>query len=193
MVSKWVVLAVILAVLAAMLVQGCSRVRSLAPASTAEPAAAPIESSSSPERAVLPQWAGKVAPDFALELFDGRSFRLSELRGKPVVLNFWASWCPPCRDEMPALERAWQKYQGQVAFLGVAVSDTEEKALATARRYGVTYDLGLDRTNTIAIDYRVIAMPSTYFIDGNGVVTKHVAGQVTEGAMGFFIDLLLRQ
>ena len=105
-----------------------------------------------------------------------------------VVLNFWASWCPPCRWEMPAFERIWQEYQDQgVVFLGVAVSDFEEDARTFAEGVGVTYHLGMDTTGEIATTYRILGMPTTYFIDRQGNVAKTLINAANEGVLRVFL------
>ena len=123
----------------------------------------------------------KPAPPFTLTLFDGSTLRLEDLRGKVVFLNFWASWCPPCRAEARALEAAWQKYKSQeVVFLGVNIQDREPDARAFLQEFGITYPNGIDRGSRLAIDYGVWGLPETFFIDRDGRVTyKHV------GALGW--------
>lgn len=112
---------------------------------------------------------GDLAKDFELVMFDGSTFRLSDHRGEVVVLNFWASWCGPCRWEMPDFENIWQEYEGQgVVFVGIAMSDTEEAAREFAGKTGVSYLLGLDGTGDIVKDYRVFSLPTTYLIDKEG-------------------------
>ncbi|MBI4299181.1 MAG: TlpA family protein disulfide reductase [Chloroflexi bacterium] len=132
--------------------------------------------------------SGSFAPDFHLNLLDGTGLRLSDLKGKVVVLNFWASWCVPCRQEMPAFERMWQEYKGQgVIFVGVALSDREKDARAFAEEVGVTYAVGLDATGQIGDAYRVIALPTTYFIDRQGYVARALTGAANEGALRVFL------
>ncbi len=123
----------------------------------------------------------KPAPSFTLTLFDGKSLRLEDLRGKVVFLNFWASWCPPCRAEARTLEAASRKYREQgVVFVGVNIQDKEESARAFLDEFGITYPNGLDRGARIAIDYGVWGLPETFFIDRDGRITyKHV------GALGW--------
>jgi cytochrome c biogenesis protein CcmG/thiol:disulfide interchange protein DsbE len=123
----------------------------------------------------------KPAPSFTLTLFDGKSLRLEDLRGKVVFLNFWASWCPPCRAEARTLEAASRKYREQgVVFVGVNIQDKEESARAFLEEFGITYPNGLDRGARIAINYGVWGLPETFFIDRDGRITyKHV------GALGW--------
>lgn len=116
------------------------------------------------------------AHDFALPALDGGTIRLSDLRGKVVFLNFWASWCPPCRAEARTLEAAWRKYREQGAvFVGVNIQDKEESARAFLEEFGITYPNGIDRGARIAIEYGVWGLPETFFIDRDGRITyKHV-------------------
>ena len=131
---------------------------------------------------------GSAAPDFQLTLFSGETLRLSELKGKVVVLNLWASWCGPCRQEMPSFERTWQEYRDRgVVFLGVAVSDTEQDARAFAQQVGVTYPLGLDTTGQISQTYRPVGLPSTYFIDRQGNIARKLTGAANEAALRIFL------
>ncbi len=129
-------------------------------------------------RAIPSTLTGKPAPDFSLTLFDGRNIRLSDFRGKVVFLNFWASWCPPCRAEARLLEQSWQRYKNQgVVFLGIDMQDTEEAARRFIQEFGVTYMNGRDPNNRIAINYGVYGIPETFFIDKEGQITyKHIGG-----------------
>ena len=123
----------------------------------------------------------KPAPLFTLPRFDGGELRLEELRGKVVFLNFWASWCPPCRAEARTLEAAWQKYKNEgVVFVGANIQDREPDARAFLEEFGITYPNVIDRGNRVAIDYGVWGLPETFFIDREGRITyKHV------GALGW--------
>lgn len=132
-------------------------------------------------RAIPSILTGRPAPDFSLTLFDGRTIRLSDFRGKVVFLNFWASWCPPCRAEARLLEQSWQSYKDQgVVFVGVDIQDTEEDARRFIQEFGITYMNGRDAKSRIAIDYGVYGIPETFLIDKDGRITyKHI------GALGW--------
>lgn len=111
------------------------------------------------------------ASDFTLYTFDGQEITLSDLKGQVVVINFWASWCPPCRDEAPYLEATWRKYRDQgVVFLGVDYVDTETEALAYIQEFGITYANGPDIGTRIAQAYRIQGVPETFFVGKNGTL-----------------------
>lgn len=143
-----------------------------------------------------------VAPDFALTTFDGQQITLSELRGKPVVINFWASWCIPCRTEAPLLERVWQEYRDRgVIVLGIDYVDTEDAAKKFIQEYGMTYPNGPDLGTRISQTYRITGVPETYFItregkmlsgiDSNGRVNANWIGPLSESALRERIEKLL--
>lgn len=123
---------------------------------------------------------GGVAPDFEFRLLDGSVMRLSDYRGRVVFLNFWASWCPPCRAEAPLLEFTWRQVKDRgVIFLGVNIQDTEQGAQRFIEEFGITYPNGRDPQSRIAINYGVYGIPETFFIDREGRITyKHI------GALG---------
>jgi cytochrome c biogenesis protein CcmG, thiol:disulfide interchange protein DsbE len=120
----------------------------------------------------------KPATPFSIELFNGGNIALEELRGKAIFLNFWASWCPPCRAEARDLEAAWQKLKDKnVVFIGVALQDTDNASLDFLKEFDVTYPNGKDGSGKIAIDYGVWGIPESFFIDPQGRITyKHVGG-----------------
>lgn len=120
----------------------------------------------------------KPAAPFTLALFDGGKLSLEDLRGKAVFLNFWASWCPPCRAEARDLEAAWQKVKDKnMVFVGVAVQDTDENAREFLKEFNVTYPNGKDESGKIAVDYGTWGIPESFFIDPQGRITyKHVGG-----------------
>jgi cytochrome c biogenesis protein CcmG/thiol:disulfide interchange protein DsbE len=110
------------------------------------------------------------APDFTLTTFDGGTFRLSDYRGKVVVINFWASWCGPCRDEAPALESLWQQYKDKgVVFLGVTYADDPKDSQQFMAEFGVSYPNAEDgRSDVSKALYRIQGVPETFVIDKQG-------------------------
>jgi cytochrome c biogenesis protein CcmG/thiol:disulfide interchange protein DsbE len=118
----------------------------------------------------------KEAAPFTVTLFDGRKVRLNELRGKAVFVNFWASWCLPCREEARELEAAWQKVKDKnMVFLGVAVQDTDQNSREFLKEFNITYPNGKDEAGKIAVDYGTWGIPESFFIDPEGRITyKHV-------------------
>lgn len=136
--------------------------------------------------------AREAAPNFELALLDGKSFKLSDYKGKPVLINFFASWCLPCREEMPVLEKIIGDYQPKgVVFVGIAVDDTEEKMKDFIARYKVTFPVGLDKTSEIQKSFGLYGIPTTYFIDKEGVINYFHSGVVTEDLLKHELDKLL--
>jgi peroxiredoxin len=129
----------------------------------------PLDSIVQDKQVVAPA-TGFLAPDFTLDALDGEQVRLSSLRGQPVIINFWATWCPPCRAEMPELEKAWQKYQEEnLVLLGVDQAENVTVVSQFARRkMGVTFPILLDKDLTVRNAYAVRALPTTIFIDTQG-------------------------
>jgi len=120
----------------------------------------------------------KPAAPFTITLFDGGKLTLEDLRGKAVFLNFWASWCPPCRAEARDLEAAWQKVKDKnMVFIGVALQDTDRNSLEFLKEFEVTYPNGKDASGKIAVEYGTWGIPESFFIDPQGRITyKHVGG-----------------
>ena len=158
----------------------------MTPSVTATPS--PTLTPSAFSRDVPPLEIGEAAPGFALQGLDGSEVTLAALDGKVVVLNFWASWCGPCRLEMPDFQKAWEEHQKQgVVFVGVAVDDTASEASKFAEQVGVTYPLALDTTGDVARSYRIRAVPSTYFIDREGKLATTLHGLANQGALRIFL------
>jgi cytochrome c biogenesis protein CcmG/thiol:disulfide interchange protein DsbE len=113
---------------------------------------------------------GQAVPPIVLTTFENSTVNTTDLKGKVVVLNFWASWCKPCEGEAPALETAWRGYQpgGKVVFLGVDYVDTEPEARAYLNKFGITYTNGPDLQTKISQMFRITGVPETYIIDKNG-------------------------
>lgn len=144
------------------------------------------------DNATAPPIAMEAAPDFNMALFDGGDFKLSAQKGKVVVINFFASWCVSCGEETPVIEKIYRTYAPQtVAFLAIAVDDTEKKAKEFMQKRSMTIPAGLDKTGKIKEDYGIYGMPTTFFIDKNGKVSYSHAGIVTEELLKHEIDKLL--
>ena len=123
------------------------------------------------------------APDFELERLGGGTVSSEELRGRPVVLNFWASWCIPCREEMPAFERMWQRYRDRgIQVIGVNYQDSEAGADEFVEEIGVSYPIALDTSGSLARELGVQGLPQTFFIDEEFRFEKLTVGKASEGA-----------
>ena len=140
-----------------------------------------------------PVESGK-APDFTLTTFDGTTVTLSKLRGQVVIINFWASWCVPCRDEAPYLEKTWRKYRDRgVVFIGVAYVDTEKGALAFMKEFDITYLNGPDIGTRISDAYHIKGVPETYFVAKNGELRGNVIGPLSPPMLDGKIEPMLAE
>lgn len=138
---------------------------------------------------------GFVAPDFTLELLDGGEVTLSDLRGQVVLLNLWASWCPPCREEMPAIQNVYNRYQARgftVIALNTTYQDGEREASEFIEEMGLSFPVALDRTGEVSRRYLLRALPTTFFIDTEGVIQKVVVGgPMSEALIRSTVEALL--
>ena len=135
---------------------------------------------------------GKPAPQFAMQLLGGGEFRLSDHEGRPLVINFWASWCPPCRQESPAFERQWRRYRDTgIQFVGVDIQDDVSDAEAYVREFGLTFPNGLDPDGKITIDYGVIGLPVTFFVGSSGIVEGRWVGAIPEEKLEEWVNTLV--
>ncbi len=140
-----------------------------------------------------PQASG-MAPDFTLETFDGSTITLSELRGQVVVINFWASWCPPCREEAAYLEQTWRKYKEQgVVFIGVDYVDTDKEALAYIEEFDITYPNGPDLGTRISQAYNIQGVPETFYVAKNGELRGLKIGPLKSPELEHKIEELLAE
>jgi len=137
-----------------------------------------------PERAT----SETAASPIRLVDFDGDAFTLGDYRGTPLVVNFWASWCPSCAAEMPAFESVYQEFDGEVEFVGINNNDNREAALELARSTGVTYRLAEDPRGEAFAALGGSGMPTTLFIDRDGGVVERVAGGLSAGQLTALIE-----
>ena len=139
---------------------------------------------------------GFYAPEFSLELLSGGQVTLSDLRGKVVLVNFWASWCPPCRLEMPAIEKAANLYKERdVVILGVNTTyqDSEKNAATFVKDHNLTFAIPLDRDGKVSKQYTLSGLPTTFFIDRTGVIRSVVVGgPMSEGTILSQVEDLLK-
>ncbi len=133
------------------------------------------------------------APDFTLTTFTGDTISLAGLKGKPIVINFWASWCPPCRIEAPLLERTWRAYKDRgVIFIGVDIQDKEEDALNYIREFDITYPNAPDPTGEVSIDYGVSGLPVTFFISRKGEIVRRWVGAIEKEVLISAIEEIMK-
>lgn len=141
-----------------------------------------------------PQPTTGAAPDFTITTFDGEAFTLSEQRGKVVVVNFWASWCAPCREEAPALQRLSERYGERVVFLGITHADPVQDSLAFIEQYGITYANAEDPRDEVSKRlYRITGVPESFVVDQEGQVARFFFSAVDEVEMAALLDDLLAE
>ncbi|SCM96103.1 Uncharacterized protein BWINRASL_03300 [Bacillus mycoides] len=131
---------------------------------------------------------GKSAPDFALTKLDGTNVKLSDLKGKKVILNFWATWCGPCQQEMPDMEAFYKEHKENVEILAINYTPSEkgggeEKVRNFAKEKGITFPILLDKNIDVTTAYKVITIPTSYFIDTKGVIQDKFIGPMTQKEM----------
>lgn len=159
----------IMVIIAATLVFGLALVRQRQPAPTSGP-----------------------APDFTVTTYDGETIRLADLRGQVVVLNFWASWCVPCRIEAPELETVWREYRERgVVFLGVAYVDAEPKSLAFIDEFRLTYPNAPDTGTRVSDAYHIRGVPETFVIDRDGNIVQFYYARVSADTLRQALNRLL--
>lgn len=134
------------------------------------------------------------APDFTVQDGEGNPVRLSDFVGKPVVLNFWASWCPPCKSEMPDFEEAFSQYGEDVHFLMVNLTDGSRETVETAKNYveekGYTFPVYYDTQSEAAMVYGIMAVPATFFIDAEGKPVARASGAIDKETLEKGLEMI---
>ncbi|MCY9546134.1 peroxiredoxin family protein [Lysinibacillus xylanilyticus] len=144
---------------------------------------------------------GDTPPDFTLTSLDGKDVTLSELRGKKVVLNFWATWCPPCKAEMPHMQNYYEQYakKDNVEIIAVNLTNAERDVTDDAKvdsvmtfrdSYNLTFPILLDPKNSAGEDYQILTIPTTYFIDSNGYIQRAIKGPMNVEMLKQYVEAL---
>ena len=136
---------------------------------------------------------GHLAPNFTLETTQGETISLSDFKGRPVVLNFWASWCPPCRAEIPHFQDSSVKYNGRAEILGIDQGEPLPIVADFGSSLGVTYPLLLDSDSVVNRSYRISALPTTVFVDSQGLVREVYSGIINRAVLEDRIEKLLAE
>ncbi len=150
-------------------------------------------------RGVKDPLVGHPAPNFSFVMLNTSvpvksKLSFADFRGRPLVLNFWASWCQPCKEELPLLENTWKQLQAQhkdIVFLGIDFQESSKDATRFLEQYGITYLAGLDTDGSIANKYNVTSLPQTIFIDQNGKITSKEPQELTARALTHYLQLII--
>ena len=127
-------------------------------------------------QSLTPYKGAQPAPDFELVDVDGDNHRLSDYRGKPLIINFWATWCPPCREEMPSMNRAWSKVKDDVSMLAINVGEDEDTIFIFSADYPIDFPVLLDRSGDVIRNWPVKGLPTTFVLDREGKIRYMAVG-----------------
>lgn len=134
---------------------------------------------------------GYSAPDFQATSLSAETIQLAQQQGKPILLNFWATWCGPCRAEMPALQRISAEFSDTALVIGINQGEQPDRVSQFADEFGITYPIWLDQDNTINRLYRIRSLPTTYYIDSNGVIRDQIIGTASEAVLSSKLKALV--
>ncbi len=159
-----------------------------------KPALSKIEGFAPPSDMPVSPYPQNAAPDFTLVQLTGASLTLSDFRGKPTLINFWATWCPPCRRELPALQAAYTTYRDEIGFIAVNVKEDSSTVSALVETLGLDFPIVLDPDGQVShISYEVRGIPTTIFVDVYGVVAARHVGPLDEATIGNYLTPLLQE
>jgi len=137
---------------------------------------------------------GQKAPDMPMSGIEGGVVNLESFTGKVIVLNFWATWCPPCRKEMPLLESTYKRYQKDgLVILGINYNEERERVLKFTQEMGVSFPIILDKELKLTRKYGVLALPATFFIDRKGIIRDQYKGEIIEEIIATKVEPLLSE
>ena len=133
------------------------------------------------------------APAFKLQSLKGKTFSVADAKGKPLVINFWNSWCGPCKEETPELVKLYKKYKGKFQIYGVNITSNDKKAAVKlfSEDYHMNYPILMDKSGDVADAYRVQAMPTTFFVNKNGIIVAKLVGYQGPGVMTKKVEELI--
>lgn len=180
--------------------------RSTSHAPTAAPTATWLPSPTPRQRTVIPipsptariligPFVSQQAPEFALNNLEGKQVKLGDYRGKVVLLNFWASWCLPCKEEMPLIQAAYEKYREHgLVVLGINMTDLDDRKAIDrfVQETGVTFPILLDESGSVSDDYRIISIPTSFFIDRTGMIQHFQMGAMSAKQLQEYLDEMLK-
>lgn len=135
---------------------------------------------------------GSLAPGFALKDLNGKSVNLASLRGKPVFLNFWATWCPPCRAEMPDLQKMYEKYASKMHFVAVNARESKGTIAEFLKANGYSFPVLLDSSGSVLNTYRVTGIPTSFVLDSQGIIRGKQVGMLQASQMEALIRQVLK-
>lgn len=137
---------------------------------------------------------GDMAPDFTLTTLDGKEVQLSDLKGKKVIVNFWATWCPPCKAEMPHMQNYYDEFSQdenvEILAVNLTSGDKVESVQNFVKDYGLTFPIPMDEAGTVGHTYEAITIPTSYMIDSNGRIQNKVVGPMDENMIKEFVSNL---
>ncbi|MBC7258289.1 MAG: TlpA family protein disulfide reductase [Chloroflexi bacterium] len=134
---------------------------------------------------------GSPAPDFEISYPNGKKTRLSDLKGKPVLVNFWATWCPPCRAEVPEIQKAYERYKANgFVVVAVNVQESSKDVAGFMEKYGMTFTVAIDSSGAVGRLYRVSGIPASFFVDRAGIVREIFVGSLTAADLDRLYDLI---
>jgi cytochrome c biogenesis protein CcmG/thiol:disulfide interchange protein DsbE len=155
---------------------------------------APVKSFAPPPDMPVSPYPGNAAPDFTLGRLNGDPITLSNFRGRPTLVNFWASWCPPCRRELPALQAAYDRYGDKIGFMAVDVKEDQATVESFVKELNLTFPVALDPDGQVSdLSYQVRGIPTTIFVDANGVVAARHVGPLDEATIDNYLAPLLEK